>query len=353
VQLLDDYYFLSSFIFTVVFQLLGWGIAVAFKTETFYDFFGGVNFIVVAIATLCLQGDYAVRQVIVTGLLTISRGELAGFLAYRVLQREGDARFETAKDSPMVMLIFWSLQAVWVFVVALPAIFVNGSAQNPDLIWSDYLGFALAFIGILLEVLSDMQKFSFRSDPANKGHVCNVGLWYYSRHPNYFGEILIWWGLFIATGALLGAEPIGWVCVASPLLTMALLVLVSGIPMAEGKNLKRFYKTEESGKEYDAYFAQTSPLILCPPALYLGLPSVLKLFCCFEMPSFKYRPQKDSPSELISDPLAPAETTATSGSSSSPPGAADDAANGGSSYGSTGTGNGRAPTGDGSVPDPI
>merc|ERR1711871_434172 len=189
VEIIDQYYLTFSLIITVAFQLFGWAVAVWFRTETHYDFFGGLNYIAIALMTLCLKETYTIRQVVVTFMVVLSRAELAGFLAYRACQRSGDARFETAKDDPLVMLVFWMLQVVWVWVVVLPAIFINGSGQqDPALGAFDYIGFALMVIGFLCEVVSDFQKYAFRNNPANNGLVCDVGLWYYSRHPNYFGE---------------------------------------------------------------------------------------------------------------------------------------------------------------------
>jgi len=92
VEILDSSNVAFSAILTIGIQLVGWIFAVAFKTEFHYDFFGGLNFIAVAVITLCFNGAYTTRQVLVTAMVIISRAELAGFLAYRVCQREGDAR---------------------------------------------------------------------------------------------------------------------------------------------------------------------------------------------------------------------------------------------------------------------
>lgn len=309
VEVLDTHYMALCCLFTFGFQLFGWALAVLFKTETFYDFFGGLNFIACALLTLFLKGNYATRQVVVSVLVVASRAWLGGFLAYRVFAREGDSRFTAAKDSPTTMLVVWALQAVWVFAVVSPCVFINGSDKDPELGWSDVLGFILISGGFLCEAIADLQKFQFRSDDSNKGKVCATGLWYYSRHPNYFGEILTWWGVVVAGGAVFAEDPWGWLTIASPLVTMMLLMGLSGIPLAEGKHLKRFYKTAESGKAYDDYFERTSPLILCPPAIYRALPRVLKLLCCFEFPSYKYQPRENnSDEELMPDVTGPVES---------------------------------------------
>jgi len=264
------------------------------SSEKLYDFAGGANFIVVALLTLCFGGEYSTRQVVATVLVCMSRGVLAGFLLFRVLARGGDGRFDKAKDSPSVMLVFWSLQIVWVYVVVSPIMFINGSTNQPGLCALDYVGFVLSALGIVLQLVADIQKYNFRNDEKNKGCVCDVGLWYWSRHPNYFGEVIIWWGVFITGCSVFSDDYVGYVSAASPLVTMTLLLCVSGIPLAEGKHLKRFYRTEASGKAYDAYFETTSPLIPCPPACYGALPLSIKRVFCFELPSYRYQPSASS-----------------------------------------------------------
>lgn len=315
VEVLDTHYMALSCLLTFALQLVGWAIAVIMKTETFYDFFGALNFVACGLLTLFLKGTYAKRQIVVTTLVCVSRAWLGGFLAYRVFSREGDARFTEAKDSPTTMLVFWTLQAVWVFAVVSPCVFINGSDEDPALGWSDALGFTLIGGGFLCEMISDLQKFQFRSDAANKGKVCASGLWYYSRHPNYLGEILTWWGVVLAGGAVFAQDSWGWLTLVSPLVTMLLLLGLSGIPLAEGKHLKRFYRTEESGKAYDDYFERTAPLFLCPPAVYRALPGVVKLVFCFEFPSYKYQPRENnSDEELMPEAAGSKDGGATSNS---------------------------------------
>lgn len=295
----DYRWLLVCFIITAGMQLTGWAIAVLTSSEKLYDFAGGANFILVALLTLCLGDEYSTRQVVATVLMCTSRAVLAGFLLFRVLARGGDARFDGAKESPGVMLVFWSLQIVWVYVVVSPVIFINGSMDQPELCALDYIGFVLTASGIVLQLIADVQKYRFRNDERNKGCVCDVGLWYVSRHPNYFGEVIIWWGLFITGCSVFSDDYVGYVSVASPLVTMTLLLCVSGIPLAEGKHLKRFYKTEQSGKAYDAYFERTSPLIPCAPACYEALPAVVKQIFCFELPSYRYQRQPSDDAETV------------------------------------------------------
>jgi len=294
----DYRYLLVCFILTAGLQLGGWAVAVLAKSEKLFDFAGGINFILVALLTLCLGDEFSARQVAVTSLLCISRGTLAGFLLFRVLARGGDARFDGAKNSPLTMLVAWVLQIVWVYVVALPVMFINGSLDQPHLGAADYIGLVMIVLGICVQFIADVQKYNFRNDESNKGRVCDVGLWNVSRHPNYFGEITIWWGFFIVGCSVFSDDYVGFVSVASPLTTMFLLLCVSGIPLAEGKHVKRFYATPESGEVYDHYFNRTSPLIPFPPAIYEVCPLCLKRVFCFEFPSYKYQEKGN----LVPDP---------------------------------------------------
>jgi len=258
VEFLDSHYIALSAIVTVVFQLVGWAIAVAAKTEVHYDFFGGLNYILLALLTLFFSGTFYCRQIVLTTAVCLSRGELAGFLAFRVCSRKSDARFDEAKKNPCLMLVFWSLQILWVLLCVSPCIYVNGSTHNPDLAAADYIGWAMLAVGFIFEVAADIQKYNFRNDDSNRGKACAAGLWYYSRHPNYFGEILFWWGAFVSGTTVFLEDAPGWFTVVSPVLTMILLLGISGIPLAEGKHLQRFFSTPEKAQAFNEYFERTS-----------------------------------------------------------------------------------------------
>ena len=132
------------------------------------------------------------RPILMTLCLTVSRVELAFFLLYRVCSRKRDARFDGVRDNFLKFLAFWIFQMVWVWVVSLPVVFVNGDKHDPALgVW-DGIGLFLFVFGHLFQVASDFQKLAFRRNPSNKGKVCDVGLWKWSRHPNFFGEIVLW-----------------------------------------------------------------------------------------------------------------------------------------------------------------
>merc|ERR1712079_901392 len=135
-------------------------------------------------------------------------------------------------------------------------------------------------LGLLCETVSDQQKFNFRNNPVNRGKWCAVGLWRVSRHPNYFGEISLWFGIWIvSTSIASGAQ---WVGVLSPVFTASTLLFLSGIPLLEQKSDAR----HGSKEEYREYKKSTSPLVPLPPSLYRALPGCLKVCLLCERPIY-------------------------------------------------------------------
>lgn len=232
-------------------------------------------------------------------LVCISRAELALFLLYRVLRRGKDDRFDAVRENFFPFLAFWIFQMVWAFGVSLPVIFVAAEPDPPSgqalgLGPYEWAGFTMWAIGFLVQVAADLQKDSFRANPANKGKVCDVGVWRYSRHPNFFGEIFLWWGIFVAcartfndSAARLGGSSWGYAGIISPLLTMLILLKFSGMPTAEGDNQKRFMRTTAAKEWFLAYRQRTSPLIPLPTSLYVAIPLVIKQWLLFELKEYE------------------------------------------------------------------
>ncbi|XP_047265968.1 uncharacterized protein LOC107861920 isoform X4 [Capsicum annuum] len=214
------------------------------------------NFIVLAILTLVLKGSWYFRQVVLSLFVVIWGLRLGLFLLMRILQWGEDRRFDDKRDNLGKLAIFWILQA------------------------QDIIGWIMWIIGILVEITADQQKLAFKNSPENRGKWCSVGLWKYSRHPNYFGEILLWWGFFLAsTPVLEGAE---WLVMFGPVFITLLLLFVSGIPLLEASADKKFGNVAA----YRSYKRKTSPLILLPPGMYGSLPQWLKGILLFEFPLY-------------------------------------------------------------------
>lgn len=293
----DSHLFGFSLLLTIGFQLSCFVCAFFLQIDTLTDLAGSLNFILLALLSFFVGDARASpRAIALTALVCVSRAELGGFLLYRVLRRAKDARFDAVRGNVYAFLVFWIFQMVWVWGVSLPVLFVNGEpAGGAALTAADAAGVALFLAGFVLQVVADFAKDAFRADAANRERWCDVGVWAWSRHPNFFGEILLWWGAFIlATGAFAGA-PAGWATIASPLLTMLILLCGSGMPTAEGAHQQRWMKTPAQAAAFAAYRARTSPLVPLPPALYAALPLAIKRWFLFEWTMFECPPPGAAP----------------------------------------------------------
>jgi steroid 5-alpha reductase family enzyme len=293
---LDDYGYGLTAIITVFMQLFFFAIAYGCKFDLVTDLAGSSNFVLLVVLTLLLGpgGAGRARPLTLTALVTVTRAQLALFLLYRVCRRSKDARFDETRESFFRFLVFWIFQMFWAWLNTLPVIFVNSlpEDQQPPIGLLDGIGWATFALGFLTQVVADMQKYAFRADPANRGKFCSTGFWAVSRHPNYFGEIAMWWGIWIsALSAIQESDSPGaaWVTLLGPLWTMFILLFLSGLPFAEGSSLARYYQDSEEGKRWDEYRERTSPVVPLPPALYARLPPFVKrgFFCEFKFLEYR------------------------------------------------------------------
>ncbi|WOL09452.1 hypothetical protein Cni_G18205 [Canna indica] len=277
---LDSHFLGLTAIVTVVYQFAFFVITALLKFDKVTDFAGSTNFVILAILTLVVKGSWHFRQIVLTILVALWGFRLGLFLLMRILQWGEDKRFDEMRNNLGKLAVFWIFQAVWVWVVSLPLTIVNASDRNPSLKPQDIIGWIMWFIGISIEATADQQKLLFKNSSANKGKWCNAGLWKYSRHPNYFGEIFLWWGIFVASTPILkGAE---WLVVFGPTFLTLLLLFVSGIPLLEESADKRFGNLTE----YRNYKNTTSPLVPLPPFMYGKLPAWFKTVFLFEFPLY-------------------------------------------------------------------
>ncbi|KAG9459191.1 hypothetical protein H6P81_003699 [Aristolochia fimbriata] len=285
---LDSHFLALTAIITVCYQFVFFVITALLKFDKVTDFAGSTNFIILAALTLILKGTWHFRQVVLTLLVVIWGLRLGLFLLMRILQWGEDHRFDEMRSNLGKLAVFWFFQAVWVWTVSLPVTIVNATDRDPSLKTEDIIGWLMWAAGFTVEALADQNKLSFKNNPVNRGKWCNIGLWKLSRHPNYFGEIILWWGIFVASVPVLeGAE---WLVILGPIFLTLLLLFVSGIPLLEESSDKRFGNLTE----YKQYKRATSPLIPLPPIVYAKLPAWFKAVFLFEFPFYsRYLPQQE------------------------------------------------------------
>lgn len=229
------------------------------STEKFFDLTGSITYLTVVITALVFAGEYDTRSVLLTILIGIWAARLGSFLFMRIRQAGEDIRFREIKVNFTRFLVVWTLQGLWITFTAAAAIAAITAASKKEMGIIGYLGVAVWIIGFGIEVIADTQKSRFRANPDNKGKFINTGLWAWSRHPNYFGEIVLWVGIAIIAIPVLQ----GWqfVTLISPIFVTLLLTRISGVPMLEKKADERWGGQED----YEQYKANTSVLIMIPP----------------------------------------------------------------------------------------
>lgn len=227
------------------------------RTEKFYDLTGSIAFLTTStLSVVYAPGQLSSRSTLLTGAVILWTLRLGSFLFGRIQATGKDSRFDKIKPSLLRFFAAWTLSGLWVFVTALPVFAVNASSHHPSLGFRDYLGLSLWVFGFALEIVADTQKDTWRSQKANHGKFINTGVWALSRHPNYFGEITLWLGIFISASSAF-STPGMWSSVLSPVLVFLLLVYVSGIKLLEAAGDKKWGKEQN----YITYKQQTPVLI--------------------------------------------------------------------------------------------
>jgi steroid 5-alpha reductase family enzyme len=244
---------LNLLLVSLVVQIVFFIPAFRFKTDKLTDLSYSLTFILLSIISF-LRNDATILKLVLLLMILIWGTRLGVYLFIRINKIKKDSRFDEIRIDFFRFLSFWIIQGVTVFIILLPAFFFFQNKANFSIL--TLLGFLMWIAGILTEGFADQQKFAFINDLKNKGKWVNIGLWKYSRHPNYLGEILCWSGIYLYTFSSLSSVH-RLVGLVSPLTIIVLLLFISGIPKLEEKADKKW----GSDKDYQKYKKNTAVLI--------------------------------------------------------------------------------------------
>lgn len=242
------------FIYFSIFFVVG----TIIKNNSIVDMGWGIGFVIIAWFTTWTSGSKFLPNIIITIMITIWGVRLFAHIMKRNLGRPEDFRYANWRREwgqwviPRAFLQVYMLQGIFMLIVASPIIILN-SKQSSTFTWTTTLGIIIWITGFYFESLGDYQLEQFKKNPENKGKILNTGLWKYSRHPNYFGESTMWWGIGLAAFGS-GA---GFMSFIGPAVITYMLLFVSGVPMLEKSFAKR--------PGYQAYKAVTSVFFPLPP----------------------------------------------------------------------------------------
>jgi len=245
--------YFSCLISISLFAFIGWALSLLRNNVTHVDSMWSLFFVLTAITSAFFVSDLSERGLVILSLIFIWAFRLFTYLTWRNRGSDEDFRYVQIRknNEPMFWLksiyIIFGLQAMLAWIISI-SLFAGIDSTSPLNIL-DYLGIGLFIYGLLWEVIADLQLSIFKSNPMNKSLVLNTGLWRYSRHPNYFGECCIWWGVYLialATGA--------WWAVISPIVMTILLLKVSGVTLLEQTITERRPAYREYIKVTNAFF---------------------------------------------------------------------------------------------------
>ena len=232
--------------------------AYAFQTEKFYDLTGTLTYLTVTWYTLYMSSEKFTNlngaSIAIVLFISLWAIRLGSFLFSRIHKDGEDKRFRTIKPSATQFFMTWTLQGLWVSLCSMCALTAISSESGVVVNAFYYLGVGLFIYGFYTEVKADNEKSKFRSVPENRDKFITTGLWAKSRHPNYFGEIVLW--AAIAVISLPSLSGLQYITLISPIFTYVLLVHVSGVRMLEARGQKKWGHLDE----YKAYQKSTPML---------------------------------------------------------------------------------------------
>jgi steroid 5-alpha reductase family enzyme len=240
----------------VLFMTIIFILALIRKDNSIVDVFWGPGFIVVAVYSVIQSGEVDLRKMIVTLLVLLWGLRLSFHIMVRNSGKGEDFRYKAWRESWKFFVLrsffqIFMLQGVFMLIISAPVWFICFSKGGPLGPW-DSLGLVIFGAGFMIETIGDYQLAEFKRDPANKGKIMTTGLWSVTRHPNYFGEALLWWGI----GCYALSFPHGGYALIGPVVVTLLLRFVSGVPMLEKK-----YEGRQDWEEYKSRTAAFVPFL--------------------------------------------------------------------------------------------
>ena len=229
-----------------------------YHTEHYFDLTGSLTYITLTIFALLTAGLGNERALLIGALVMIWATRLGSFLFIRISKAGEDRRFRKMKMNFLQFLMTWTLQGLWVYITYAAGLAAMTSVAEVPIGPIAIAGAALWALGFGIEVVADRQKTAFRKDPSNQDKFIQSGLWAWSRHPNYFGEILLWCGIMVIAIPVL--EGLQYATLISPIFVIVLLTKISGVRMLEN----RAEKLWGNDPEYQKYKATTPTLIPLP-----------------------------------------------------------------------------------------
>jgi steroid 5-alpha reductase family enzyme len=251
--------FALAILMVFVIQWVGFTAAYLLQTDKFFDLVGSITFISVTAMAVWRSPVVDGRTILLLMLVVIWAGRLGTFLFRRIQKAGKDARFDDIKVSFVRFLNTWTLQGLWVTMTLSVTLAAITTTNHKEIDLFAIAGTLIWIFGFAIEVTADSQKARYFDHQENEGKFIDTGLWSWSRHPNYFGEIVLWVGVaIIAMPVLQGWQ---WVTLISPVFVTLLLTRISGLPILE----KRADERWGGQKDYEAYKRRTPVLIPWPP----------------------------------------------------------------------------------------
>ena len=228
--------------------------AYIFQTEKFFDLTGSITFLTAVLSALYINDSGKISDYVIVSCVAIWAIRLGSFLFMRIHKAGEDRRFREIKTNFTRFFMTWTLQGMWVSMCLLCVLTALSSYNGIILNNIFYFGLLIFILGFIIEVIADHQKTVFRKDVNNKEKFISTGLWSYSRHPNYLGEILLWFGVAIMSFSSL--QDLQYLTLISPIFVYILLVYISGIRLLENQGDKKWGHLDS----YNEYLKNTPRL---------------------------------------------------------------------------------------------